>query len=459
MVNQAQCRPPLDDTEVDSVVTHALTQRDSASFNGSAPAPEPVVAPVVTACTLVDVHRVFRRWLGDEYDLDALDAVLATAAAERLTATRCGCWSSPARATPRPRPCKRSPAPARSSPARSPREGALLSGDARKRERAKDATGGLLRKIGDRGLLVIKDVTSILSMNRDTRASRARRAPRDPRRPLGAQRRHRRRPDPDLDRPHRHHRRRHHRLGPAHAVIATHGRPVRRCSAWTRPRAGMPAGRRAIGNTGDEAEMRAELAAAVGGVLGDRRPDRRHHAHRRRDRTAARRRRPGHARPHRRRLRLPRRRHRRPRTRRCRPGSPSSSPRWSAAPSPSASTATAALRLALRCARDSMPPLRLAILDDVAAHPRSQTRRCPAAARQAARHRRPAAAVAAHARRADLRRRGSRAPRPSCHALAVSPRARHRSQCFRSGFSARKVTTYGFRNRREESKRDRVYTY
>ena len=49
-------------------------------------------------------------------------------------------------------------------------EGALLSGSA-KREQAKDATGGLLRRIGDRGLLVIKDVTSMLSMNRDTRAS------------------------------------------------------------------------------------------------------------------------------------------------------------------------------------------------------------------------------------------------------------------------------------------------
>jgi hypothetical protein len=33
-----------------------------------------------------------------------------------------------------------------------------------------------------------------------------------------------------------------------------------------------------------------------------------------------------------------------------------------------------ALRLALRCARDSMPPLRLAILEDVTAHPHSRTR-------------------------------------------------------------------------------------
>ena len=32
------------------------------------------------------------------------------------------------------------------------------------------------------------------------------------------------------------------------------------------------------------------------------------------------------------------------------------------------------LRLAIRCARDSMPPLRLAILDDIAAHPDSLTK-------------------------------------------------------------------------------------
>ncbi|TMR41520.1 ArsR family transcriptional regulator [Actinomadura geliboluensis] len=49
-------------------------------------------------------------------------------------------------------------------------EAALLSGTSEK-ERSKDATGGLLRKIGSDGLLVIKDFTSIISMHRDTRAS------------------------------------------------------------------------------------------------------------------------------------------------------------------------------------------------------------------------------------------------------------------------------------------------
>ena len=34
--------------------------------------------------TLSDVHEVFRRWLGDDYDLGTLDAMLAVSAAERL---------------------------------------------------------------------------------------------------------------------------------------------------------------------------------------------------------------------------------------------------------------------------------------------------------------------------------------------------------------------------------------
>ena len=47
-------------------------------------------------------------------------------------------------------------------------EGALLSATSRK-QKSKGATGGLLRKLGDHGILVIKDVTSILSADRHTR--------------------------------------------------------------------------------------------------------------------------------------------------------------------------------------------------------------------------------------------------------------------------------------------------
>ena len=50
-------------------------------------------------------------------------------------------------------------------------EGALLSASPKRGKTAKTATGGLLRKIGSEGILVIKDVTSILSSSRVSRAT------------------------------------------------------------------------------------------------------------------------------------------------------------------------------------------------------------------------------------------------------------------------------------------------
>lgn len=49
-------------------------------------------------------------------------------------------------------------------------EGALLSGTP-KREISAESTGGILRQIGDRGVIVCKDFTSILSMNKDKQGS------------------------------------------------------------------------------------------------------------------------------------------------------------------------------------------------------------------------------------------------------------------------------------------------
>lgn len=48
-------------------------------------------------------------------------------------------------------------------------EASLLSGTS-KRERAKDATGGLLRQVGDFGVLLCKDFTSVLAQNKDASA-------------------------------------------------------------------------------------------------------------------------------------------------------------------------------------------------------------------------------------------------------------------------------------------------
>ncbi len=121
-------------------------------------------------CSLADVHRVFRKWLGDEYDLDAIDAVAAAAAAERLSGDPL--WlliiSGPGAAKTETVQALAGAGAYVTSTIAS--EGALLSATSKK-SRAKNATGGLLRKIGERGLLVIKDVTSILSSDRNIRGS------------------------------------------------------------------------------------------------------------------------------------------------------------------------------------------------------------------------------------------------------------------------------------------------
>ncbi len=218
-----------------------------------------------TVLGLGEVHKVFRRWLGDEYDTDVLDAVLAAAAVEKLGGDPT--WllvvsGSGAAKTETVAPLAAAGAHVTSTISS---EGALLSGTSRK-ERSKDATGGLLRKIGDTGVLVIKDVTSVLSMNRDARGAvlAALREVYDGRweRNLGSDGGQTLTWTGRLvvigavttawDR--------------AHEVIASMGDRfvlIRLDSTTGR----TASGRQAIANTGNEVTMRAELSAAVAGVL------------------------------------------------------------------------------------------------------------------------------------------------------------------------------------------------
>jgi len=219
----------------------------------------------VAARTLAEAYAVFGRWLGKDYDLSVLDAVLCAAAVEQLGGDPT--WllvvsGSGAAKTETVAPLAAAGAHVTSTISS---EGALLSGTSRK-ERSKDATGGLLRKIGDTGVLVIKDVTSVLSMNRDARGAvlAALREVYDGRweRNLGSD------GGQSLtwtgrlvvigavttawDR--------------AHEVIASMGDRfvlIRLDSTTGR----TASGRQAIANTGDEVTMRAELGAVVAGVL------------------------------------------------------------------------------------------------------------------------------------------------------------------------------------------------
>ena len=120
---------------------------------------------------LDDLHERFRHWFGDDYDLESLDAVLAVAAVEKFADGSDPLWlllvGGPGGCkTETVTPLKGAGALVVSTITSA---GALLSGTAKK-EQAKGATGGLLRQIGPRGVMVLKDMTSILSLNPGVRA-------------------------------------------------------------------------------------------------------------------------------------------------------------------------------------------------------------------------------------------------------------------------------------------------
>ena len=134
----------------------------------SAPPAKPDAWERTRGAALEDARDTFRRWLGNAYDLDALHFVLALVAVERLDGD--APWGlvvsgSGNAKTETVQAAEGAGAVITSSIAS---EGALLSATA-KRERTSDSTGGLLLRLGDSGVLCIKDVTSILSMNSDAR--------------------------------------------------------------------------------------------------------------------------------------------------------------------------------------------------------------------------------------------------------------------------------------------------
>lgn len=131
---------------------------------------EPAVLPLPPACSLEDAERVIRKWLGAEYDMAAAHVALAVAAVNRIDGDPV--WvllvSGPGFTKTETVSMLAGAGAIVTSTISS--EGALLSGTSKK-EASKDATGGLLKKIGASGVLVLKDVTTILSMNRDARAA------------------------------------------------------------------------------------------------------------------------------------------------------------------------------------------------------------------------------------------------------------------------------------------------
>ncbi len=123
-------------------------------------------APTLT----IDAAReVFRYWLGDNYDLDAMTAAVAVAACVHLDGDTPWLLVVSGSGFTKTETVSALAGAGAHVTSTITSEGALLSATS-KRERTKNATGGLLRAIGDSGVLVIKDVTSILSMGRELRS-------------------------------------------------------------------------------------------------------------------------------------------------------------------------------------------------------------------------------------------------------------------------------------------------
>jgi hypothetical protein len=156
-----RCRPPLDDAELRSVAYPSTI------------APDPHAAiptvPLADARGLEDVVATFRRYLYLP-DPSAVHVVLAAEIANRIPAGD-PVWVVIVAGSSRGKtelllaldglPGVRVVGALTVA--------ALLSGTSRK-DRAKNATGGVLVELGDQGLLVVKDFGAILSLHRDTRA-------------------------------------------------------------------------------------------------------------------------------------------------------------------------------------------------------------------------------------------------------------------------------------------------
>lgn len=223
--------------------------------------------------TRAHLHATFRRWLGDSYDLGAIDITCAAAAVEQLDGDPCWLILISGSGNAKTETVMALTGAGAFTSSKVTGEAALLSGTA-KRERSATATGGLLRRIGARGILVLKDFTSIISMNTERRNE-----------VLGA---FREVYDGHWDRD----------VGAdggvtltwdgrivvvaacttaydsAHSVIATMGDRFalyRMNSSASVIR--LAAGRQSLLNVGDETQMRTELAEAVGLVLKNVQPE------------------------------------------------------------------------------------------------------------------------------------------------------------------------------------------
>jgi hypothetical protein len=132
------------------------------------PPPPPVVEPPPAPCALTDTMAVFRRWLFLD-DPSPVYAVAATLAANRAPGDPVWLLLVCAPSTGKTEILSAATRLPWVIPAAKVTEASLLSGTSKK-ERVTGATGGLLRQVGDFGVLLCKDFTSVLAQNKDASA-------------------------------------------------------------------------------------------------------------------------------------------------------------------------------------------------------------------------------------------------------------------------------------------------
>jgi hypothetical protein len=116
---------------------------------------------------IADIHQLFQKHFGEDYDMQTADAVLAVAATNKLSGDPpwlmmiSGSGNAKTETVNSVSEVEHTRAISTISS-----EGALLSAV----KKGKGGTGGLLREIGDAGILVIKDFTSIVAGDRKARA-------------------------------------------------------------------------------------------------------------------------------------------------------------------------------------------------------------------------------------------------------------------------------------------------
>ncbi|MFN8229229.1 MAG: helix-turn-helix domain-containing protein [Mycobacterium sp.] len=118
---------------------------------------------------LAKLHNRFLHWFSEHYDLAAIDVSLAAAAVERLEGDPLWLMLVAGSSTAKTETVSQFKTCANVHEISTLTSEAALLSASKKDDHDHGATGGLLRQIGDRGLLIIKDFTSILSMHPSTR--------------------------------------------------------------------------------------------------------------------------------------------------------------------------------------------------------------------------------------------------------------------------------------------------